>query len=72
MRGNKVLDSLFDIFNEHKISDFVLEVIKEKGIDASGYRLVMNTNADAGQTVFHLHMHLMGGKPLGEKEFGGT
>jgi histidine triad (HIT) family protein len=29
-----------------------------------GYRLVMNSGADAGQTVFHLHMHLLGGRPL--------
>jgi histidine triad (HIT) family protein len=41
------------------------EVAKQKGIDQSGYRLVINTNADAGQTVFHLHLHLIGGKALG-------
>ena len=40
-------------------------VAREKGIDQAGYRLVMNTNAHAGQTVFHLHMHLLGGEPLG-------
>jgi histidine triad (HIT) family protein len=40
-------------------------VAKQKGIDQSGYRLVLNTNADAGQTVFHLHLHLMGGQALG-------
>jgi histidine triad (HIT) family protein len=40
-------------------------IAKEKGIDQSGYRLVLNTNADAGQTVFHLHLHLIGGKALG-------
>jgi histidine triad (HIT) family protein len=39
-------------------------VAREKGIDESGFRLVMNTNADAGQTVFHLHMHLLGGQKL--------
>jgi len=37
----------------------------EKGIAASGYRLVMNTLGDAGQTVFHLHLHLLGGRQLG-------
>ena len=37
---------------------------KEKGIDKNGYRLIMNCNHDAGQTVFHIHMHLLGGKPL--------
>ena len=37
---------------------------KEKGIEKNGYRLIMNCNHDAGQTVFHIHMHLLGGKPL--------
>ena len=36
----------------------------DRGIDASGYRLVMNCNGEGGQTVFHLHMHLMGGRQL--------
>ena len=33
----------------------------------SGYRLVINNGAEAGQTVFHLHMHLLGGAPLGDR-----
>ncbi|RPJ45396.1 MAG: histidine triad nucleotide-binding protein [Chloroflexi bacterium] len=33
-------------------------------ISQSGYRFIINTGPDAGQTVFHLHAHLMGGKPL--------
>ncbi|MEO0331795.1 MAG: histidine triad nucleotide-binding protein, partial [Bacteroidota bacterium] len=37
----------------------------EKGISESGYRLSMNINEDAGQSVFHLHMHLLGGHKLG-------
>ena len=39
-------------------------VAAERGIAESGYRLVMNTGKDGGQHVFHLHMHLMGGRPL--------
>lgn len=35
------------------------------GIDRSGYRIVTNVNADGGQTVFHLHFHILGGEPLG-------
>ena len=35
---------------------------KEKGIETSGYRVVMNTMAGAGQSVFHVHLHLLGGR----------
>jgi histidine triad (HIT) family protein len=37
---------------------------RERGLEATGYRLVANVGPDAGQTVFHLHLHLIGGKPL--------
>jgi histidine triad (HIT) family protein len=37
----------------------------ERGIAAGGYRTVFNTNRDAGQTVFHIHLHLLGGRSLG-------
>jgi len=36
----------------------------EKGISASGYRLVFNCRADAGQDVFHIHLHLLGGRKM--------
>ncbi len=39
-------------------------VAAERGIAESGYRLVMNNGPDAGQQVFHLHLHLLGGRPL--------
>ena len=42
----------------------VARVAKEKEIDGSGYRTVINTNAEAGQTVFHLHIHVLGGRRL--------
>lgn len=41
------------------------KLAKEKGIAETGYRLSMNINEDAGQSVFHLHMHLLGGEKLG-------
>jgi len=40
------------------------ELARSEGIDASGYRLVLNVGPDAGQTVFHLHLHLLGGRPM--------
>ncbi len=36
----------------------------ERGISADGFRTVFNTNRDAGQTVFHIHLHLIGGRGL--------
>ena len=41
------------------------EIARSEGIAERGYRTVFNTNADAGQTVFHLHLHLIGGRPMG-------
>lgn len=37
---------------------------KEQGYADSGYRTVFNSNADAGQTVFHIHLHVLGGRRL--------
>jgi len=37
----------------------------ERGIAAGGFRTVFNTNREAGQTVFHIHLHLIGGRSLG-------
>jgi len=38
------------------------KLAKEKGVQESGYRIVLNCNADAGQEVFHIHLHLLGGR----------
>ena len=38
------------------------EIAREKGFAENGYRVVINTNEDGGQTVFHLHVHLLGGR----------
>jgi histidine triad (HIT) family protein len=40
-------------------------IARERGYDGSGYRAVFNCNAQAGQTVFHLHLHVLGGRPMG-------
>jgi histidine triad (HIT) family protein len=37
----------------------------ERGYDGRGYRTVFNCQKDAGQTVFHLHLHVLAGRPLG-------
>lgn len=41
------------------------KIAKELGIDAQGYRTVMNCNEYGGQTVYHIHLHVLGGKLLG-------
>ena len=41
------------------------ELAKREGIAEDGYRLIMNCNAHGGQEVYHLHLHLLGGRPLG-------
>jgi histidine triad (HIT) family protein len=46
--------------------DLSINAAKAEGIDRGGYRLVTNDGADAGQTVFHLHWHLLGGAKLKE------
>lgn len=44
---------------------FIRDVAKELGISADGYRVILNTGAKAGQTVFHLHAHVLGGQEFG-------
>ena len=43
---------------------FAGTLAREEGIAQRGYRVVVNTNADGGQTVFHLHAHLLGGRRM--------
>ncbi len=40
------------------------EIAREQGFAEDGYRVVVNTNRDGGQTVFHLHVHLLAGRPF--------
>ena len=44
--------------------DFVRRLADREGIASSGYRVVLNTNENGGQSVFHLHAHLLGGRKL--------
>lgn len=41
------------------------QVAEAEGVAADGYRLMVNTGAHAGQEVFHVHLHVFGGRPLG-------
>jgi histidine triad (HIT) family protein len=63
------LDSLDKASNSHKsaLGHLLLtaaEIARDKGFAEDGYRVVINTNADGGQTVFHLHVHLLAGRPF--------
>jgi histidine triad (HIT) family protein len=40
------------------------EVAKQRGIAETGWRTVMNANSDAGQLVFHIHLHMLGGRRM--------
>jgi histidine triad (HIT) family protein len=48
-----------------RLFDAATQIAGELGIKQSGYRLVTNNGPEAGQAVFHLHFHLLGGAPLG-------
>ncbi len=68
----KHITSLADMADEDtpivgKMTRVANQVAREQGISENGYRLTINSGADAGQVVFHLHMHLMGGRHLAWK-----
>ncbi len=48
-----------------RLSLVAAQIAQDAGIAESGYRTVINTNRNAGQTVFHIHLHLLGGRVLG-------
>ena len=48
-----------------KILATARNIARELGIDQSGYRVVTNTGRDSGQSVFHIHFHVLGGESLG-------
>jgi histidine triad (HIT) family protein len=47
-----------------RLSLAAAKIARTEGVAESGYRTVVNTNRDAGQTVFHIHLHLLGGRRL--------
>lgn len=67
---NKVIPTVDDIddADERLIGHMVLvarDLARKEGIAADGYRLLVNCNRHGGQEVYHLHLHLMGGRPMG-------
>jgi histidine triad (HIT) family protein len=61
--------TLNDLGGEHEVLIGAMvraaaKIAKDRGYDGSGYRTVFNCNAQAGQTVFHIHLHVLGGRPL--------
>lgn len=52
---NELIGEMFQAANK---------IARERGIADRGFRLVMNCNRDAGQTVFHIHLHLLGGRTM--------
>ncbi len=59
--------SEIDDSNKSIIGDMTIianKLAKEMGIDKSGYRVLINNGPDSGQEVFHIHMHLLGGKKM--------
>lgn len=62
--------TLNDVDDPELLSALLLtikEAARDAGVSESGYRTVINTNSEGGQVVFHLHVHLLGGTPLGPK-----
>ena len=67
---NKVIATVNDVTSEDELTlgrmiTVAKKLAKDEGIDEAGYRLIINCNNDGGQEVYHIHMHLLGGCPLG-------
>ncbi|MBL7129224.1 MAG: HIT domain-containing protein [Ignavibacteria bacterium] len=67
---NKIIPTVNEVTPEDevvlgKLFTVAAKLAKEENIDKDGYRLIINCNGHAGQEVFHLHMHLLGGRALG-------
>jgi histidine triad (HIT) family protein len=67
---NKAIPTANDIANEDEAlvgHMFIVarDLARQEGIAEHGYRLIINCNEHGGQEVYHLHLHLLGGRPLG-------
>lgn len=66
---NKLIPTVNDVSEDDEVTlgrlfTVAAKLAKQEGIAEDGYRLIVNCNEHGGQEVFHLHMHLVGGKPL--------
>lgn len=67
---NVLIPTVNDVTAEHeaalgRLFTVAAKIAQGEGIAEEGYRLIVNCNRHGGQEVYHLHMHLLGGKPLG-------
>ncbi len=68
---NKLIPTINDVSEDDELTlgrmiTVAKKLAKEEGIAENGYRLIINCNDDGGQEVYHIHMHLVGGQPLGK------
>ena len=67
---NKLIPTVNDITQDDelvmgRLFTVARKLAAQEGISDDGYRLIMNCNKHGGQEVYHIHMHLLGGRPLG-------
>ncbi|NLS43323.1 purine nucleoside phosphoramidase [BEV proteobacterium] len=67
---NVFIKNVNDVLPEHeqalgRLFTVASKIARDEGIDEDGYRLIVNCNRHGGQEVYHIHMHLLGGRPLG-------
>ncbi len=67
---NKAIPTVNDVSKEDeqvlgRLFTAAAKIAQAEGIAEDGYRLIVNCNKHGGQEVFHLHMHIVGGRPLG-------
>ncbi|CZF78463.1 HIT-like protein [Grimontia celer] len=72
---NKLIPTVNDIEAEDEVAlgrmfTVARKLAADEGIAEDGYRLIMNCNNHGGQEVYHIHMHLVGGRPLGPMLIG--
>lgn len=67
---NKLIPTVNDVTTEDEVAlgrlfTVARKIAEQEGIAEAGYRLLVNCNRDGGQEVYHLHMHILGGRRLG-------